>query len=82
MKKRLIIIASIIGIIIISMPFALIFLNYDAKIIYAISVAVVMVYLGLYAFVGVPRFLTYLIYGLITALAIFLLPRYQQLCFS
>ncbi|MFA5560490.1 MAG: hypothetical protein WC964_01790 [Acholeplasmataceae bacterium] len=74
MKRRVIIVLSICLLVIILLPFVLAFLELKGQGIFLLSIITVLVYSGIYIFGGLAKLLIYLIYGISTALFLFLLP--------
>ncbi len=74
MKRRIAIAGSLTILILILLPVSLILFNLKGQGIFMITAIIMMVYIAIYVFGGVPKLIIYSIYGLITALFLFLLP--------
>ncbi|MDY0074795.1 MAG: hypothetical protein RBR75_02770 [Acholeplasmataceae bacterium] len=81
MKRRIAIAGSLTILIFIMMPIALILLNLRGQGIFMISAIVSLVYVGIYLFGGVPKLIIAFIYGLITFIFLYFLPRVYHLPF-
>lgn len=73
MKRRIVIAGSLTILILILLPIALILLNLRGQGIFMLSAIVALVYVGVYVFGGVPKLIVYFIYGILTAIFLFLL---------
>ncbi len=77
MKRRIIISLIFILIILITLPFVLIFAQVHEQGIFLISVLIIVVYMAIYIFGSTPKLFIYIIYGGLTALFLYLLQDYQ-----
>lgn len=78
MKQRIIISLIVFILIIVTLPFALTLFNLELKGIFTIASMILLVYVGIFIFGGLPELIVYGIYGLLTALALFIFGyRYQ-----
>lgn len=75
MKRRIAIAGALTILIFIAMPIALILLNMRGQGIFMISAILSLVMVGIYVFGGLPKLIIATIYGVFTALFLFLLTR-------
>ncbi len=78
MKRRIIISIIIAGIIIITSPFAMAFLGIEGRGIFLITAIVLLVYVGIFIFGGLPELIVYGIYGILTTLALYIVGTSYQ----
>ncbi|MBE0700727.1 MAG: hypothetical protein IH571_03475, partial [Acholeplasmataceae bacterium] len=81
MKRRIVIAGSITILIIILLPVALILSQTRGQGIFTITAILLLVYVAIYVFGGVPKLTVYFIYGLVTGIFLILLPEGYQMPF-
>lgn len=77
MKRRIIISIILIILILIALPFVLIFLKAHEQGLFLIGVLIAFGYMSIFIFGSIPKLLIYIIYGGLTALFLYLLQAYQ-----
>ena len=75
MKRRILISASLIMLLIVLIPIAVLLFDLRDQGIFMIIMVITIVYVGVYVFGGVPKLIIYLIYGVITATILILSPQ-------
>ena len=75
MKRRILISASMIMLLIVLIPIAVLLFDLRDQGIFMIIMVITIVYVGVYVFGGVPKLIIYLIYGVITATILILSPQ-------
>ncbi len=77
MKRRILISTIIVVLMLITIPFVLIFLEAHEQGLFLIAVLITIVYLAIFIFGSIPKLIIYVIYGGLTALFLYLLQDYQ-----
>ncbi len=77
MKRRIIISSIIIILMLITLPFVLIFLEAQEQGLFLIGLLIAIVYLAVFIFGSLPKLIIYSIYGVITSLFLYLLQEFQ-----
>jgi hypothetical protein len=75
MKRRLMISASMVLLLIVLIPIAVLLFDLRDQGIFMIVMIVTFVYVGIYVFGGVPKLIVYFIYGIITTTILILSPQ-------
>lgn len=78
MKLRLITILLLFVLIVITMPFVIVFLNNEQLIMYGVTVIVLSLYATVYLFGGLAKLIIYGIYGAVTIIGILFLRDYRS----
>ena len=77
MKKRIIISSIFILLMLIALPFVLIFTEVHEQGLFFVGVLVAIVYIAIFIFGSIPKLVIYLIYGGLTEIFLYLLQDYQ-----
>lgn len=75
MKRRIMISASMILLLIVLIPIAVLLFDLRDQGIFMIVMLITIVYVSVYVFGGVPKLIVYLVYGIITAAMLILAPQ-------
>lgn len=79
MKFRMITALTVAAIILFLLPFALVFFDVEGQGVFSVVAVVLFVYIGVFIFAGIPKFLVFGIYGLTISGVLLLIPVDYQL---